>query len=266
MVEFVDQPPSNLKPGKRQAWIVELVGPVGAGKTTLAQALIQCNKSIQLIPPPYFRRVQDIPFFVKNTVSMLPVFFSMKAGKKGEQFTLREIAWMVMLNGWHHELRQHESSQDTMVILDQGPVFLLNELISYGSGNFKNQRLKIWLASMLKNWAVTLNCVVWLDAPNTVLFERIRSREKWHLVKSKNELEVIKFLDQYRRSYANVLSLLEANVQALNILRFDTNQDSVNSIVKKLLVEFGGFIQEEEAVLYRTTEPVHIQRQASQDL
>ena len=87
---------------------------------------------------------------------------------------------------------------------------------------------------MFKQWAFTLDVVIWLDAPATVLVERINARDKRHAVRGKSELEAHQFLARYRMSYEQVLAQLRA-YRELTLLQFDTDHAPVEQIADEVL-------------------------------
>ena len=59
---------------KKTHKIIEIIGPAGAGKTSLAKILGE-NTSIKIVnQAPYYRQLGDTPFFIKNSLSILPTF------------------------------------------------------------------------------------------------------------------------------------------------------------------------------------------------
>ena len=52
--------------------MVEIVGPAGAGKTTLYQALDRHPEFIRLENFPDVRKVADAPFFILNGLQLIP--------------------------------------------------------------------------------------------------------------------------------------------------------------------------------------------------
>jgi thymidylate kinase len=216
--------------------IVELVGPAGAGKTALARILSQHSQSIALATPPYFRRIRHIPFFAINTLALLPTFLDLYRNKDGDWLTSGEIAWMTILNGWHHTLRQQASNTAKVVILDQGPVYLLARLSSFGSKILKSRSLKKWWKGMYQVWSATLDMVIWLDTADSILVERIRARETWHVTKGKTEAEAFDFLAASRAAYQQVFSALANEAGGPRLLRFDTSRDSLEEIKDWLLI------------------------------
>jgi shikimate kinase len=217
---------------------VELVGPAGAGKTTLSQALSRRSKRIVMGAYPYVRRVGDMPFFVKNGLLLVSTFLRLYQDNS-RWLTRREIAWMMILMGWHHLLGQGVSSESTVIILDQGPVYFLAELHGFGPESLKSQNAERWWKNMYNQWAATLDMVVWLDTSDIVLMERIRTRGSWHLVKAKPAPVVFEFLARWRAAYEQVISVLTANSGGPKVVSFDTAQESVDEIVNQILIECG---------------------------
>jgi deoxyadenosine/deoxycytidine kinase len=228
----------NREKSTKPRIIVELVGPAGAGKTTLAAELIQRNIRIQLGTPPYFREIKHFPFFTKNILSLLPIILYTYHDNHHRQLSLREIVWMATLNGWQRILVQQASRNDASIILDQGPVYLLTELYVFGPNCLKDQNVKKWWDTTFKRWASTLDLIVWLDTSDHTLIERIHTRGKWHLMKGQKEVEIIKFLAEYREAYENVISLLMSYNPHLKIIRINTGLEMLELVLDKLLIDF----------------------------
>jgi adenylate kinase family enzyme len=238
MVTNVNKASSNKTFARKQPIVVELVGPAGAGKTSLAKFLGQQNEVMRITDPPYFRRVEDIPFFVKNTISLLHTFFELHRNHNGRWLTLREIAWMVTLNGWYGLLRKCPNS-GTIIVLDQGPVFLLVQLYKFGPECLRSRKAEKWWDRILRQWAMTIDRVIYLDAPDNELLRRIRKRSQEHIMKEEPESRVYEFLAQYRLAYDQMICMLMGNGYRFKVLYFDTVQESIDEISNRLLGEFG---------------------------
>jgi shikimate kinase len=222
---------------EKPSFIVELVGPAGAGKTTLLRALSQRNQRILVGTRLRVRRIEHIPFFVRNVVLLLPTLLR-QYGQSGS-LTRQEIEVMAVVKGWHRVLGQQASNHRTVIVLDQGPVFKLAWLHELGRESLKSHTIERWRDSMLKQWAPVLDMVIWLDAPDTILLERIDARDKAHLVKGESEQDVFEFLARCRAAYEHVISMLMAKSDAPGVLRFDTAQEPLDQIVDKVLAAFG---------------------------
>ena len=215
----------------RSPLIMELVGPAGAGKTTLSSALSQRDKDIMLGPDIELRKVSHIPVFIRGISSSLPLFLDRH--KPYRQPTWTELKDIAYLEGWTRVLKRMPSN-NKIVLLDQGPVFRMATLHEFGPALFKGEESKTWWHHLYKQWASTLDILIFLDTSDAILMERINTRTKKHGIKGKSELEIQKYLTQYRMSYKNVLSELSL-CNGPTILEFDTSKIPIEQIVDEVL-------------------------------
>lgn len=210
--------------------IAEIVGPAGAGKSTITMALSQRNPAIRCDYRLRWR--QFIPIFCCKIILSLPVYLR-KYRDKGHVLwlALRRMAYLERL---HSVLSRHRSNNDTVFLLDQGPVHRLAHLHEFGFNGIRNQSLELWWTRMLDDWASTLDLIFWVDAQDEVLLERILTRSKWHRVKDLSEQEAREFLAIYREAYRGVISGLTSD-GGPKVLSFSTDQESLDQIVNKIL-------------------------------
>jgi thymidylate kinase len=79
--------------------------------------------------------------------------------------------------------------------------------------------------------------VIWLDAADEVLLDRIRTRQQEHIVKTEPAKVVYEFLDRYRTEYEFILSIFTAKMASLKVLRFDTGRQQPQDIMNQFLSE-----------------------------
>jgi deoxyadenosine/deoxycytidine kinase len=222
---------NNTHIQQKPSLIVELVGPAGAGKTTVAQALRQRDQKIQIAADLKLRKMAHITTFVGYAPFLLPTL--LRGSSAGRWFTWDEMKAMVYLRGWPRLLRQEALHGGPAILLDHGPVFKLATLNAFGPDKLKSQGFEPWWDGMFRQWASTLDIVVWLDATNTNLVERINRRGQRHAVKGKPEQEASQYLARYRMAYEQILGQLAAYGRPI-LLQFDTSQVSIEQIVNEV--------------------------------
>jgi len=227
----------NNEDKQRRPRIVEIIGPAGAGKTTLCNVL--SRSGIRLGNFPNVRKAANAPFFISYGSRLIPTLIDISRYCDG-RLSRREFAWLTILNGWSNVLQRELKKNNDIILLDQGPVYLLTETSEFGPEYLRGKTAaKLLWKDLYSRWADVLDVVVWLDAADTDLTERIRSRDKGHPVKDRSIETTFEFLVCYRRAYERTISRLSANHPGLKILRFDTSQTSAQEIADQLLFEFG---------------------------
>jgi len=204
--------------------VVEIVGPAGAGKSTLYQALCGRN-GLRLDNFPDVRRLANLPFFLWNGARVIGSL----RGRGG--LSRQELAWMAILRGWPALLQKSDSR---VTVLDQGPVYLLTELREFGPVSLQTSAAEALWRDLSACWSQTLSLIVWLDADDADLLERIRAREKAHIVKDASDEETLSFLNRYRAAYEHVMADLRVPV-----LRFNSSCMTTEQIAEHLLRELG---------------------------
>jgi deoxyadenosine/deoxycytidine kinase len=235
MVATVTGPQHEQEPGCRRALIMEIIGPAGAGKTTLFRALERLDPGIQteFLPPVW--NFGYIPFFVKNILLLLPTLVRMQ--ERGDRnLTRRELAWMAMLMGWPKILRKEAENGNKKILLDQGPIFLMAVLYEFGPQSLRNSNIQGYWENVYEQWVHTLNMVILLDTSDEILLERIRTRSDDHLMKNKADQEIKEFLVKYRQVYERLITIITTMNPAIKVLRLDTGKNSVEDLVRDVLL------------------------------
>jgi thymidylate kinase len=224
--------PTNIKPH-----IMEIIGLAGAGKTTLCEVLKTNPDKIVYIKFPKVRKIKDAPFFVWYGLLLVPTLLRLY-NHTSRRLTEREFAWMVVLNSWPFILKKVMKKTAKVIVLDQGPIYLLAELRESGPEFLKSKQAeKLWREIYFR-WATTLDLLVWLDAPDTILMERIRTRDHEHIVKNEPDSKVFEFFAHFRRDYDLIVGRLEAISPGFRIQRFDTCELKASEIADRLFADF----------------------------
>jgi shikimate kinase len=213
--------------------IVELVGPAGAGKTTLSRLLSQVAENVQIGPDIELRKFDHIPVFIKHIPAWMPIYLH-GGGASNRQFTWEELKYITYLKGWPGMLRRQNQSQGRVVLLDHGPIFRLATLLEFGPEKLKSAAFTDWWSRLYRQWAFTIDIIVWLDTSDDILLERINSREQQHAVKGNSSREALLFLMRYRMAYMRTLRRL-MDYRQPRLLQFDTSQEPVERIAGEIL-------------------------------
>lgn len=224
---------ANVATTEKGPIVVELIGPAGAGKTTLLNALNKHNENFQ--SGLYLSETSKFTHFIRNTLHLLPTY--LLRYRNSRWFTRREIRTMVYLKAWLYELRNHVLNQDNVVILDHGPIYRLALMREFGPEITKSQTYRKWWSTVLNEWAAALDVIVWLDAPNAVLLERIHARDRWHVIKEKSDIEAFDFLTHHRTFLEQIIAE-SVNDHQPTLLCFDTNRESIDHIVNRIMSTF----------------------------
>jgi hypothetical protein len=203
--------------------VVEIVGPPGAGKTTLRDALRLTSPDVHV---PDLRRPGYLAWFAATALTSTPLPL---APAHPCRLRWRERMIMIHLGALTHVA---PPSRAVVTVYDQGPVFMLTRLHACGFDHITAGNVRRWWDATLGRWASILDTVIYLDAPESVLVQRIRTRAKWHLTKDRSESEAYEFLRTFRRTSRLILSRL-----GVRVLEFDTSQHPVTAIVPGLLQE-----------------------------
>jgi adenylate kinase family enzyme len=215
---------------RQRPLVLELVGPAGAGKTTLRSAL--CRRDPRIVAGVRVGRLRQARLMLRDGAALLPTF--VRRHRADRWFNRAEIRAMSYLGGWLELLEGEAPGTERVTVLDHGPVFRLAALQEFGPAITRSAAFERWSARMLESWRWTLDRVVWLDATDDVLIGRIRGRAQKHGVKDRPDAEMREFLTRYRRRLESVLESLSQGSGPLT-LRFDTARQSAPEIAAAVL-------------------------------
>ncbi len=211
--------PSSAKPR-----LVELAGPPGAGKSTVFRSLLARDETIE--GRPGLRKRENAAVLTREVVAVLGTL--VRERYRG-RVTPEQVRMMAYVQALPRILERTQSPGGRIMAFDQGPVYYLTR------PSLANARLATWRTRVLHTWAPLLDLVVWLDAPDALLLERINSRDKWHRLKGGPEPTALEVLTESRAAYETVLRELETRRRGPAILRFDTSRRSADEIADEVL-------------------------------
>jgi hypothetical protein len=122
------------------------------------------------------------------------------------------------------------------VILDEGPVYMLARLRVYGAERIRTAAFERWWRGTVAQWARTVDLIVWLDAPDTILLQRSRSRAQVHQLQRLSDVRAQQFLASYRQAYETVVSAL-TELSGPAVLRVRSDHQGVEATRDQVLSE-----------------------------
>jgi hypothetical protein len=222
-----------LAPGRGSAGppipgVVEIVGPPGAGKTSLLSALAERASGVR---PVYgWRRLRWAPGFAGDAALLLPLFVG--EWRAGRPLAQRDMERMVRVQASRRIAERW--SGDTRV-MDQGPIYTLATLRLSHSRSAEDDPFEIWWSRMARRWSRLLDAVIYLDANDEVLLQRIQQRPKPHRLKAGSgfDQDGLEWLGSLRGELQRTVEKLRGGCE-LPMLRFDTGEEDAAGILNRV--------------------------------
>jgi hypothetical protein len=127
------------------------------------------------------------------------------------------------------------------IAFDQGPLYFVSR------PSLLDERLAPWRETVFDTWAPLLDVVVWLDAPDEILTERINARRAWHRLKGAKRETAAEALAVTRKVYENAISSVTERRRGLAIVRFDTERWPAGEIAEAVLAAVAATAAERNA-------------------
>jgi hypothetical protein len=208
-------------------FVVELVGPAGAGKTTLAKVLPHLARDVRS-----GLNLWGLPrsFLLVGALGVMP---TVAAVSRHRPLRGAAIGQMIRLGALRYALDRSAAAGARLIVLDEGPVFALTWLDVFHARE-DDPTWRQWRQRTLRDWADRIDAVVRLDAEDRVLAHRIRQRQKPHPVKGSPDEEIFHFLGCFRRAFDRVIGELAAT-GSVRILELPPDADAPDEHAARLL-------------------------------
>ncbi len=222
----VGRHPSALPPERK----VEILGVAGAGKSTVVRLLGE-GSGFTRAEFIHTRKPSHLLQVARGIPRLTPILL-WGIGRR-PRISWPEVKLFVYVSRWRFFLERRMPAPGTVLLFDQGPLYALVRLKAEGKGFTSVSAFDTWREAMLERWASELSAVVWLDAPDPVLWSRINERSQGHRTKGEEAEAGHSFLDRYRRSFDVLLRRME-ELGGPEVLRFDTSTATAEQIAETI--------------------------------
>ena len=207
---------------------VEILGVAGAGKSTVA-GLLGDRPGFAKAEFIHTRKPSHLLQVARGLPRLMPIL--LEGIIRRPRISWPEFKLLVYVTRWPLFLRRGTPAPGTVLLFDQGPLYAMVRLQAEGKGFATRSAFEGWRAEMLERWASELSVVVWLDAPDPVLWSRINERSQSHRTKGEEAEAGHSFIDRYRRSFDALLQRME-ELGGPDVLRFDTSTATAEQIAE----------------------------------
>jgi broad-specificity NMP kinase len=208
---------------------IEILGVAGAGKSTLATRLAG-GAGVELADFIHTRRPSHLLEVLRGIPRLFPIVFAGLA--RSPRISWPEWKLLVYVTRWRSFLERRTPS-GTVLLFDQGPLYALVRLEAEGKPFTTRPAFERWRDEMVAGWADELSVVIFLDAPDAVLWDRINERAQDHKAKGEEAKAGLRFIARYRRSFETLLGKVEA-AGGPQVVRFDTDSATAAQIAERV--------------------------------
>ena len=220
----------NTSRDKNQGFVAEIIGPAGAGKSSLSRLLQERSRDTRA-----GLSVWRLPsaLLAVNSFGSLPNLLGLCVGRR--RIGWDEVKLVIQLNALRQLLQREVAKGYLRILLDEGMVFALARLRARAPQDVAGARPDWGMQGLFDRLGPTLDAVIWLDAPDAILARRIRERAKPHRMKDRSDAEIYEHLARYRRCFEWVVSELHER-HRVKVIRFSTDHESLDDIADKVLL------------------------------
>lgn len=213
----------------RHPVIIEILGIAGSGKSSLARALLDGG----YVRPPFISasNPQHLIVMLRSLPRLWPLIAQNLT--RPPRMTWADFKLMAYITGWRSFLQGLPGYHDQTLVFDQGPLYALGRLEARGLGIVSTRNFRRWWDEMLSVWANEMSLVVWLDAGDAHLLDRINERSQNHTIKDRPVEEGARFIGRYRKVFTFLLSRVEV-LSTTEVFRFDTTNLSTVELAERV--------------------------------
>jgi hypothetical protein len=212
---------------------VEIIGPAGAGKSTLTEALHTC-RSCTTVDLSLWNLPR--PLLLASALELSPRVAV--ATLSGNWAHASKLAQMLRMGALRRAVSRAHRQNTDLIVLDEGPVFGLTWLDVFHP-HASGSEWAEWRTATVRSWATRLHTVVWVDAADATIVHRIRTRAKAHPVKDCSDQEINDFTARFRLAFTQVVGDL-ANAGKIRVMKIRTDDVTPDAMAIRLRAALRG--------------------------
>jgi deoxyadenosine/deoxycytidine kinase len=216
--------------GKSRPYLVEVAGVAGAGKSTLTHFLCQGEAECSRADFIHARTPEHLAYVAHSLPQLVPILTG--ALRLRSHLSWAEFKLLVYVTEWHRFLNRKPEYDHGCTLLDQGPIYALVRLKAESKGA-SVPAFERWWNQKIELWADQLSAIIWLDASDEVIWDRINERGQRHRTKGEPLDVGRRFLTMYRQLFEEVLARISI-LGGPEVLRFDTSEMGAEQIAAQL--------------------------------
>lgn len=213
----------------RRPMLVEVMGPAASGKTTLTRWLSAQNPRIRA--GMGIGKLGHVGPAARTIGGLVPTWARHR--RDDRWLDRREMRSIARLETWSRALDRGKTPDADAIVFDHGPLYRLARLREFGPSLTRSASFRDWWRRSHRYWIDALDVVVWLEAPDEVLLERVDRRGHWYLSTEPDAGVKQEFLARYRRAFEEVLE--PAGASSPSILRVRSDRHTTEQIAEQVL-------------------------------
>jgi len=207
--------------------VIELIGPAGVGKSEVTAQLAR-------LPGVLCTSIWEVPLTELAWATFCTIPSAAKLIRRAGAPLSRELRHIARLRALLNFLDRDELSAYRYIVLDEGAIYTLSWLHVIGHSVFADLRTNSWRHYIAALWAAQLDEVIWLDAPDTVLAHRLRTRAKRHVMANASDRSVTAFSLRYRAAFNSTIGLVQRHGR-LGVRDYRTDHHSAAEIAELIM-------------------------------
>ena len=207
--------------------VIELIGPAGVGKSEVTAQLAR-------LPGVLCTSIWEVPLTELAWATFCTIPSAAMLIRRAGAPLSRELRHIARLRALLNFLDRDELSAYRYIVLDEGAIYTLSWLHVIGHSVFADLRTNSWRHYIAALWAAQLDEVIWLDAPDTVLAHRLRTRAKRHVMANASDRSVTAFSLRYRAAFNSTIGLVQRHGR-LGVRDYRTDHHSAAEIAELIL-------------------------------